>query len=1072
MRRQILCGALAAAIAAAPAVLRAQPTTEDPAVRAAVERFFAAQEAEDVDAYLALWSSKARKPNPEQLRFVFASGDDTFHDIEITRIAPVGDLLRVLVLVTRQRIDATAKRPDGAPRVTRSRREWSLTFAREGDAVRIVSEGVPADDLADALLAAGTDAERAQLMSAEPNLLNDRLTTALSQRASSLAQQSKFALAHRAYAIVLEVARRSGNRKAEGEALQNVANARYYQGNMAGALAAYDERLVLERAIPNQAGVAGALLGIATVRYSQFEYGIALGHYSEALAILEELDDEMGVATTLISTGNVFYLQGDYDSAIRDYRRSRDLNRKLVHTAGEARALEGLGRTHTAQGDYAAALEAFAGVAEEGRARNDLAMRGNAAQSIGEVHFRLGNLDLARGAFDESRGFFEAMKDLRAAGRVWQGVGLTELVAARFAAAEQAYTRSIAACGAGEDAACVARAIVGLAFAHHSQEHYDEAVAAYRKAIAAFNAQNAHTEAARAEVGLSQSLYGKKQFAAALKAAAHARVQSSVPDVVWRAHLSEARAHRQLKDRARAVESATASVLAVQSMSEYAERLPSQRVPADSADAYAFMAVLHADVGDGASAFAAVEQRRVHALRIALANNERDIARGMTLEEREAERAATVAVISIQVQIDRERELPRPDMSRVDQLNRRLSEAIDARALQQRQLFERLPDLRIWRGLSPAVNADDLAAVLPEAETVLAEFVIDEDELLAVFVSRRDDRVEIGAQTVPITRRALAERIAKAIKPETLDNAVAWRTASADLITAIPPKALEAIAAARRAILVPDDVLWRVPLEALPRVNGYLGDRVEIAYASSVTALVRPLQAEAGMVQVEAPAVLAIGAPVLAPSLLERTKETAPGWTLRVGAGAEREVMQVAAQFAEPPASVLVGPTATEAAFRAAAPAAPALHIALPFRLNSASPLFSPILGSIAAPPGAPHPADPANDGVLEAREVMNLALTAGVAVLSDGAALSMRDGAAATGTLQWAWRAAGVRALLLPRWATDDSSASAMLVEFHRRVAAGASPGAALHAARTAIRANDATRAPWFWAQWMVVGR
>ena len=63
---------------------------------AAVEWFFAAQEAEDVDAYLALWSSKARKPNPEQLRFVFDSGDDTFHDIEITRIAPVGDLLRVL----------------------------------------------------------------------------------------------------------------------------------------------------------------------------------------------------------------------------------------------------------------------------------------------------------------------------------------------------------------------------------------------------------------------------------------------------------------------------------------------------------------------------------------------------------------------------------------------------------------------------------------------------------------------------------------------------------------------------------------------------------------------------------------------------------------------------------------------------------------------------------------------------------------------------------------------------------------------------------------------------------------
>ncbi len=1073
MRRLIVCAMAGAAIVAAPLAVRAQAVVEDdPEVRAAVEQFFAAQEAENVAAYLALWSAKAEKPQPRQLQFIFDAGDDKFHDLRITRITRIGDLIRVVVTVRRERTDATAKRPDGTARVSNLQREWSLTFEREGQALKIVSEGIPADDLARALLAAETDAEREELFAADPTLINDRLIGSLSQRASGLAQQGQFARADKAFALVLDVARRSGNKQAEGEALQNIGNSRYYQRDLTGALAAYEERAALERSLGNNAGAAGALLGMATIRYTHFEYGTALGLYLEALAILEKLGDEMGVATTLVSTGNVFYLQGDYASAIRDYRRSRELNRKLHNTAGEARALDGLGRTLMAQGDYANALEAFAAVAEEGRARADATMRGNASQSIGEVHFRLGNLDLARTSFEESRGYFESTKDLRATGRVWQGIGLTELVASRFAAAEQAYDKSITACGAGKDTGCVAAAIVGLAFAHHAQEHYDEAIAGYRKGIAAFIAENALTEAARAEIGLSHSLYGKKAYAEAIKAAAHAREQSTLPDVLWRARLSEARAHRQLKDRSRAMASAQASVSVVQSMAEYAERLPSQRVPADTADAYAFIAVLHSDLGNGAAAFAAVEQRRAHALRVALANNERDIARGMTPEEREAERTSTASVISIQVQIDRERELPAPDLKRVEQLNFRLSDAIGARALQQQQLFQRLPQLRIWRGLATAATAEDLAGALAGADEVIAQFVIDDDDLLAVFASNREGEVVISAQTLAITRRELAERIAAAVKPAALEDVGAWRTAAASLVRALPPKAFDAISAARRAIVVPDDVLWRVPFEALPLRNGYLGDSVEISYASSVGSLVRPPHAQVVAAETGSTEAMIIGAPELSQARIDRTSQTAPGWTLRTGAAAERELQQLVASIPDAAAVTLTGSAATEAALRAAAPAASVLQIALPFRLNSASPLFSPILTATDPEQAKVRAPDPANDGVLEVREVMNLELAAKVAILSDGAALSMRDGAAATGTLQWAWRAAGVPALMIPRWAGDDSAAAALLADFHKRVGAGEPASSALQAARAAVRTAHATRAPAFWAQWMIVGR
>jgi CHAT domain-containing protein len=184
---------------------------------------------------------------------------------------------------------------------------------------------------------------------------------------------------------------------------------------------------------------------------------------------------------------------------------------------------------------------------------------------------------------------------------------------------------------------------------------------------------------------------------------------------------------------------------------------------------------------------------------------------------------------------------------------------------------------------------------------------------------------------------------------------------------------------------------------------------------------------------------------------------------------ARREVAAVAAQLPAGARGVLLGPELTEAAFRAAVVEADALHIGVPFRLNAASPLFS---RALLTAPEATVAANSGEDGLLEAREVMNLELRAGVTVLTDGGTFSMRDAAAAAGTLQWVWRAAGSAAMIVPRWTSDDPSSDRMLAEFHRRVHAGEPSAAALRASLAAVRAAEDTRAPWHWARWMILGR
>ena len=108
---------------------------------------------------------------------------------------------------------------------------------------------------------------------------------------------------------------------------------------------------------------------------------------------------------------------------------------------------------------------------------------------------------------------------------------------------------------------------------------------------------------------------------------------------------------------------------------------------------------------------------------------------------------------------------------------------------------------------------------------------------------------------------------------------------------------------------------------------------------------------------------------------------------------------------------------------------------------------------------------------MLELREVFNLDLHARLTVLSDGAALSMRDAASELGIVQWAWRAAGVPWIVLSRWPSDDDDREAIVRELQRQLRNGKSPDEALLATRQAVHRKPAWRAPFYWTGWIAVG-
>jgi CHAT domain-containing protein len=345
---------------------------------------------------------------------------------------------------------------------------------------------------------------------------------------------------------------------------------------------------------------------------------------------------------------------------------------------------------------------------------------------------------------------------------------------------------------------------------------------------------------------------------------------------------------------------------------------------------------------------------------------------------------------------------------------------------------------------------------------LLVEFVVTDDDLLAVVVRENDGKLETHAVVAPVESRVLTQRITQALDPAAVRSAETWRDAGGEIVKLLPAEVWIAIASAPLVLIAPDDVLWHVPFEALPFEEVVLGDRTVVRYISSATALLPASDAATR----GGGSLLAVASPEVTASARDRMRATAPDWALPTDTTSESEARAVAAALGSPADAVIAGGSATEAMFRERAPGAGIIHVAAPFRVNSGSPLFSPLLLSGDATAPAPD-----RDGTLEARELFDLELHARAAVFTDGAALSMRAAAPALDTVRWAWRAAGVSSIVVPRWRADPTATTMFLEDFYKQVKEGAAVDDALQHARATVRGKEEMRAPFYWAGWILVG-
>lgn len=503
------------------------------------------------------------------------------------------------------------------------------------------------------------------------------------------------------------------------------------------------------------------------------------------------------------------------------------------------------------------------------------------------------------------------------------------------------------------------------------------------------------------------------------------------------------------------------------------------------ADLYERLVALEAGRGRVAEAFAAAERGRGRALLDLLASAHVDLLAGIpeprrgVLASREAAARADVAEWQARVAAARERTDRTEDERRKETAaaDRELARASGAFRLAHEEIRNASA---VWRGASGGAPIDlDTARrdVLGKKEVLLV-YAVGPEESWVLVVPPGSAAPRAFALTAGESDAALFGIEAGPLTAATLDDALFGIAGVVPAIAAPPAAgsdgALEGLAALYRilvpegartmlegageVVLVPDGSLYRLPFEAL--VVG--DDRVwldalpPIRYAVSATVL-RELGKPRGKVSYKTPDTLSVSNPAY-----DRAGPTR--WT-----PLPRTALETTALRGVRAVDALSGDRADEAHVRRAIGGRRYLHLATHGVVDRGrGELFAAL---VLAPPAAPV-ARTEDDGFLRLYEIYELDLACELAVLS---ACSSGTGSGVPGEGSFAltrgFQAAGCRRTIGTLWPVEDDASARVVSETFRRIGPSPSYAAALRDAKRAVRADPRTRAPFYWAAFVLSG-
>lgn len=375
------------------------------------------------------------------------------------------------------------------------------------------------------------------------------------------------------------------------------------------------------------------------------------------------------------------------------------------------------------------------------------------------------------------------------------------------------------------------------------------------------------------------------------------------------------------------------------------------------------------------------------------------------------------------------------------------------------RLYAGRPDIRARNADDPQTVIGDARRLLPHKEEALLTYSMHDHETFAFLLERSGDEVEVTVHRIAMEKEELEERIRELvaqIEGRNLD----YRRSAASLYDLLVGPFASRLRAKQLLYIVPDGMLWRLPFQALQAPDGeHLIEHIAVAYAPSLTLLrnepgdVRPPQATRTLLAIADPDLPLVTGPVARAATRDASLAPLPD--------ARTEVREIAKLYGHS-SRTLIGAEATEEAAKRLAASFPVLHLATHGIIDDASPMYSAIvLGSSGS-----------DDGLLEAREMMDLHLGADLAILSacDSASGDLTPGEGMVG-MSWALMVAGCRNTVVSQWKVDSASTAKLMIAFHREVSRhDASYASALRQAQRTLLREEKFSHPYYWSPFVLV--
>jgi CHAT domain-containing protein len=930
-----------------------------------------------------------------------------------------------------------------------------------------------------------------QLLNDHRKLLTPRLWEKLIKRARLDYHSVGAERAIYLYDVAIEVAQALGDKKRLGATWYNKGLAYSGSGKTQSAIQAY----LVAKQFFEEAGAQRDLIYIfsdlGTLYLLSENYKEAKAYSEQSLRLGKVLKnsgvekgawpDEYGVASALSTLGLLSQREGDYSQAIdyldMSFALYRELDKgRLKFGSYIADNLAALSRVHKATGENNRALDYLNQALNLARKLSLQEIEASALNDLGVLYLEQEDYDKAESHLNKSLAIHQSRNNLTEAARVLLNLGVSAQRRGDAKHALQHFKKSLDQAKAVSNKDVMIAAGEGIGAAFREQRQYAEALAILDRSLLLAKEVDDQVRIGeilwrKAEVFYEMGNYDRAAELAetAFKLASKLRL----PNLSYVSATLLGRAYLGQKQTDLAFQTLTQAIDQVESMrfrvaGQEEER---QLYFENKVNSYHALVELLVTQKRPLDALLFAERAKGRALLDVMSQGRAELQQTMSENERNEGQRLNQRIVELNNQVIAERLKPSPEDSRLKRLAAQLDEARLKYAAFQNLIYASSSQSAFQRGQLRLLAPADLDELVVDYKTAFLEYVVTQEQVHLFVLTKKDlqQSLEVSVHSIPLRRSELAERIER-FHSMMAERRPGFGALSRELYDLLIKPAEAQLQGRTTLCIIPDGLLWELPFQALQsREEHYLIEDFAIFHMPSLSVL-KELKGRKGMGKEVNPSLLALGNPIIGAGTVSALQDQKRGERFDPLPDAETEVKTLA-QFFDPNQSrILIGDHADEQTFKSIAPGYSIIHCATHGMFDNRHPLYSFLL--LAKDKDATN-----DDGLLEAREILDLKLNADLVVLS---ACETARGRIGTGEgvvgLSWAFFASGCRSTLVTLWKVNSASTSEWMTSFYQNLTSKARQNYLMRAnavrlATVKMMKDHQYRHPFYWAGFILIG-